>query len=266
MKSWSNIEVSPHDPEIVQINDLEKRLGKLPETVEQIRELITRFEVCHFKYQHHLKKIKKSILNLNPDTDPSLIGTNHIGKGKDAWKNDKTGRSKTGQQYIRAIQKWMGEDTPTENHACYDPQLEEKIEKWLGNESTDKTRLVRLLVARLIWDWTSYEELQKGGQYKELEQQIIRMDICHYAFPENLDSVLQAVGEMKPLKSFEGCGSYNAAIQAHVKKELSSLRTILQMMIDKGQSDRDELIRAWLLTCLIKTIKEQTGLKKPLIE
>lgn len=260
MNRWSNIEVSPRDPEILQINDLEKKLGELPAKAGQVRELITRFEVCHFKYQHHLKKIKDSILSLEPFVEPSTIGRFHISKGENAWQDDKTGRSKTGQQYLWAIQKWLDKDPKTENPVYYNQNLTGKIDSWLGNKNPVKTRLVRLLVARLTWDWKSYEELQKGGKLKELEEQICRTDICHYTFPKNLDSVLQAIGKMKPVKNFEGCGSYNATIQSFVKKELSSLRNMLQSIIDKNPSDRNELIKAWLLTCLIKTIKEQAGL------
>jgi hypothetical protein len=65
MNSWSNIQISAQDSEIIKINNLEKRLGKLPDKIYKIRELITRFEVCHFKYQLHLKKIKRSISELN---------------------------------------------------------------------------------------------------------------------------------------------------------------------------------------------------------
>lgn len=55
MDAWSNIQISPQDPEIVKINNLERTLGELPENVKKIRGLITRFEVCHFKYQQHLR-------------------------------------------------------------------------------------------------------------------------------------------------------------------------------------------------------------------
>jgi hypothetical protein len=55
MKAWSNIQISPQDPEIVKINNLENNLGELPDKINKIRELITRFEVCHFKYQQHIK-------------------------------------------------------------------------------------------------------------------------------------------------------------------------------------------------------------------
>lgn len=56
MDSWSNIQISPQDSEIININEFEKNLGELPEKVKRIRELITRFEACHFKYKQHLKK------------------------------------------------------------------------------------------------------------------------------------------------------------------------------------------------------------------
>ncbi len=57
MKAWSNIEVFDKDPEMIRINKFEKRLGNLTKHVYQIRELITRFEVCHFKARQHLYHI-----------------------------------------------------------------------------------------------------------------------------------------------------------------------------------------------------------------
>ena len=61
MNAWSNIQISPEDIEIDKINNIEKKLGKLPERICRIRELITRFEVCHFKYKQHLEKIKNTM-------------------------------------------------------------------------------------------------------------------------------------------------------------------------------------------------------------
>jgi hypothetical protein len=75
----------------------------LPDKVKIIRELITRFEVCHFKYQQHLKKIKDSIIDLKPSVDTSKIVINHIQHGESVLKKDSTGRSFTGQQYVWAL-------------------------------------------------------------------------------------------------------------------------------------------------------------------
>jgi hypothetical protein len=266
MKAWSNIETLSHDPEIIQIDQFEKKLGILPDKVLIIRELITRFEVCHFKYQKHLRKIKDSILTLEPETDPLKIGMNHIQKGENAWKEDKTGRSKTGQQYLWAIRKWLDDRPQTEIYVHFDHQLGQAIETWLGDKNPEKTRLVRLLAARLTWDWKAYEELQMGEAHKDLNMQVCRMDICHYTFPANLNLLLQAIGVMKPAESFEGCGSFNNMIRSYAEKELLLLNEQLQSYMDKSRSDKEEMMRAWLYACLIKTIREQVHLSRPVIK
>jgi len=74
MDYWQNIEIPPNDPEIIRINEMEKKLGNLPKSVYKVRELITRHEVCHFKFRHHIEKIKSSILSLKPSFTPEKIG------------------------------------------------------------------------------------------------------------------------------------------------------------------------------------------------
>ncbi len=49
MNAWANVEVSPDDEEIAAIDRMEQALDNVPERVRQTRELITRFESCHFK-------------------------------------------------------------------------------------------------------------------------------------------------------------------------------------------------------------------------
>ena len=107
MNAWSNIEVSSQDSEIIEIDKLEEALGKLSENIQNIRELITRFEVCHFKYQQHFEHIKTSISNLEPSVPPNHIGAHHISKGINVIKNDKTGRSTLGQQYVHSLLNWL---------------------------------------------------------------------------------------------------------------------------------------------------------------
>ena len=65
---------------------------------------------------------------------------------------------------------------------------------------------------------------------------------------------------MKPAKDFEGCGSFNTPIRVVIEQELPALRDQLQSLVDRGQPAKNELVKAWLCTCLIKTIKEQVGL------
>jgi len=266
MNVWSNISISSQDTEIIKINEFEARLGKLPDHVYKIRELITRHEVCHFKYQRHIKIIKDSIINLAPDLAPDKIGINHIQHGEDVWKKDTTGKSLLGQQYVWAFNDWLDDKHPEEIPDKYDRNLGQKVQKCLGDQNIDKRRLVQLLVARLTWDWKLYEELQHGGEFKELEFQICRMDICHYAFPANLDSLIIGIGEMCPIENFEGCGSSNSVIQAFVEKELLILIDLFKSLFYDNKASEQSQIKAWLTLCLIKTLKEQVDLSEPLIE
>ena len=204
MNPWSNIEILDQDQEITGLDKLENNLDIIPPLVKRIRELITRFEVCHSKYKKHLNYIEDSIINLDPAIDPDKIGENHIRNGENAWINDKTGRSLAGQQYLWSLSSWLrkkGQRKTTENN---DSKLESKISKWLGNKADDKERLVKLLIARLTYDWESYEKLQVGEQFKELEYQACRMDICHYAFPDHLNALIQATGKMHQSENYRG--------------------------------------------------------------
>lgn len=266
MNAWSNISISSQDQEIIKINELEVRLGKLPDNVYKIRELITRHEVCHFKCQQHIKKIKDSIINLEPEVAPDKIGINHIQHGDDAWKKDSTGKSLLGQQYVWAIKGWLDDIHFKDIADNYDKKLEQKVQNWLGDKNIDKLRLVQLLLARLTWDWKLYEEFQYGGEYKELEFQICRMDICHYAFPLNLERLLKGIGEMSPIENFVGFGIINNAIREYLQKELFTLIDSFKSLFYDNKTDEQSQIKAWLTVCLIKTLKEQAELSEPLLE
>ena len=263
MSSWSNIETLAQDSEIIEIDKFEEKLGKLSVNVQNIRELIRRFEVCHFKYKEHLKHILESIQNLNPNIEPTTIGENHISKGINILNNDKTGKSRLGQQYLTSLMDWLG-DYLQKKSEYFNNELNQQITKWLGDKNQDKERIVRLLVARLMWDWKSHEEYQKGGEYKELEFQASRMDICHYAFPKHLDLLLQGIGKMEPIGNFEGCGTFNSEIKIYVEEQFSILCGYLKSNTYKNNSEQNEQIKLWLFACLAKTLKEQVGLKKSL--
>ena len=267
MDPWANIETSSHDTEITEVNKLECALGDIPPSVRKIRELITRFEVCHFKYQQHLKYIHDSILHLDPATDSNKIGLKHISKGENAWINDKTGRSLLGQQYLWGLKNWLDKTDQRKMPGNHDSRLEFRILKWLEDKTADKERIVKLLIARLTYDWESYEKFQLGGQFKELEYQTCRMDICHYAFPDHLNTLIQAIGKMQSHKDLEGCGSYNSEIKMFITGKYSEIVSILgeisksKVLTDQNKNDQ---FRIWLYLCLAKTIKEQTGINDSL--
>jgi hypothetical protein len=263
--AWSNISTSAGDREITTIDEFEAGLGNIPEKVRRIRELITRLEVCHFKYRRHIRIIKASILALEPMVIPESIGRNHIQHGEAIWQHDSTGRSLLGQQYVWAIKTWMGQITPASLPVHCDGKLVRDIQEVLGTSNKDKYRLVRLLAARLTWDWKSYEDLQQGGAWEELEHQICRLDICHYAFPTNLDRVLKAIGEMRSVRDFEGCGSFTLDIREHVIQELLTFNEMFKTLRTKNRSGARNRMKVWLLACLIKTLKEQVEVSDPLI-
>lgn len=266
LNAWSNIFVSRCDPELKMINDLGRNLGKLPVKVRQIRELITRFEVCHFKYKRHLDIIEESISSLEPKTDTGRIGSHHVHHGENAVRNEPTGRGITGLQFIHALKNWL------EDHAFAHPHLNKmsrfdlKVNKWLGEKNPDKERMVRLLIARITWDWDSYEKLKQGGLWKNFEIQVCSMDICHYAFPKNLEKLIKGIGKLKPVseKDFEGCGSFNPGIRDYLEIKFLDLDESLKTLYITGETNKDNRIKAWLIACLMKTIKENIHLSKPI--
>lgn len=263
-KAWSNIECAADDPEIIAINKLESSLGTLSEEILQIRRLITGFEVCHFKYQKHLEHLRESILTLQPVIDPDKVGSRHIRMGEDAWKSDETGRCLQGQQYLWILRGWLGEGDPSGDPVAYDRILEERVTAGLGEKDPAKDRLVRLLIARMVWDWESYEQLLQAEGHKELEFQVCRMDVCHYAFPENMERVLKGIGALKPVGKFEGCGSFNPEIKSHIETAFLRLNKGTRSGSEGDPPGSESLVREWLTACLAKTLKEQVGLPHPL--
>jgi hypothetical protein len=234
--------------------------------VKKIRELITRFEVCHFKYQTHLEKIKDSIKELNSNVDTKRIGANHIQHGEKVLDSDTTGRSLIGQQYVWAIKEWLNENDRNEVSDKFDKILGQQVQSWLGEKNRAKIELVRLLLARLTWDWDSYEKFQHGKEYKDIEYQAARMDICHYAFPKNLDLLLKGIGQMEAVEEtlFEGCGSYTPEIKRCLENQFLELNSTLESFQADSGSKNIESIQQWLVACLTKTIKENVNILIPL--
>jgi hypothetical protein len=89
------------------------------------------------------------------------------------------------------------------------------------------------------------------------------MDICHYAFPKHLDTLLKAFGKMQLPDKSEGCGSYNSKIKSFVQGKYSEISESIIMTVNHENLidlNRNDLMRLWLNLCLAKTLKEQTGI------
>ena len=259
MSYWSNIEVSTKDSEINEIDDFGRGLGDLSESVQKVRELIRRFEVCHFKRKTHLEYIVDSIMSLNPSVEPAIIGANHISKGLSSLKRDTTGRSKLGQQYVCSLKSWLG-DNSQQDSEYFNSELSLKIEKWLDAKDPQKERLVKLLVSRLMWDWSSYKQYQSSENPGELESQVCRMDICHYAFPGHLELLLEGIGQSRPIENFEGCGTFDTETREYIEKQYVRLCERITGYTNTTGQDKEWQIKVWLMASLAKTLKEQVGL------
>ncbi|MDP6627620.1 MAG: hypothetical protein QGG50_06940 [Methanopyri archaeon] len=140
--AWANTVVAPDDEEVAVIDRMEQNLGELPGDVVKIRELITRFEICHFKVQRHYRNILRSIAELRPVIDSDLIGAHHPRNVGDAWRKDTTGRSEVGMRYITALRSWLGEDVSDDLEGL--TELKERVDKLLGEK--EPVRVVPRLV------------------------------------------------------------------------------------------------------------------------
>ena len=67
-------------------------------------------------------------------------------------------------------------------------------------------------------------------------------------------------------KEFEGCGSYNDNIKAYLEKEFLNLNNMLRSLINTSKSEKNDFVKAWLIACLSKTIKENINLSMPITD
>jgi len=121
-----------------------------------------------------------------------------------------------------------------------------------------------MLLARLLY--RSVEEYRRGGEWGILEYQIESTDICNYAFPNNLERLLQGIGKLQPVEAHDGCGTSNDEIKSFIIREVSKLCEWLKSDIKDIGFGKNEPARIWLVACMAKTMKEQIHLPDPLPE
>ncbi len=197
----------------------------------------------------------------------SRIGLSHSRFGEAAGRDETTGRSEIGRQYMEALHSWLEEDSSASGGVPGQEALKvkQRVKAWLGDRSEEKVGLADMLLARLPWSWRSLEDCRRGGALGELEFQVERMDICSYAFPQNIEGLIQGIGKLEPVTAFEGCGAFNAEIQSFVSEEFSRLCEWLEAdELDNGLGlGKKEPLKAWLVACLAKTMKESVHLSSP---
>ena len=110
----------------------------------------------------------------------------------------------------------------------------------------------------MLGDWENYEKLLKGNEYQDLKEQIIRIDICHYDFPNNITLVLQGIGQLQAQPQFQGCGSFSAEAKIILQETFHDLKKYLRTFEKK--ENKSDLMKKWLVLSLLKTIKSHVKL------
>ncbi len=270
MWQWSNIGLEQPDNEMTRIYRMERRLGQFPQVAKSIRELILRLEICHFKFESHLQRIIGSIGKMDIDFNPKSIGRFHPKEGENAWKGDKSGRSRQGQEYIWILQMWLNEDLQLseQNRRSIPQSLFEGVHEALGKRDERKEVLVLALLDRLLWKTVSITDHRRlCKKFGLIGDQIARTDICHYSFPKNVQRMIQAIGMLQPLSDFEGCSSFEEERRQCAQRHFKALNAWLE-----GKRSRIEVklgertaLKEWLVACLAKTLKEHVRFEDSLL-
>ena len=264
LQPWANLGLSQVDAEIAHIRTLERRAEPLPPVATAIRELITRFEICHFKAERHIHRIIEAIGAMRLDFAPAAIGAAHPKSGEIAWRRDRTGRSRPGQEFIWALQVWLTEAPYSDLDPRGIPRRRiEQVNGALGERDDRKARLVSALVARLL---LRADRPPLPPDLAPFWEQVEATDICHYTFPVNLEKMIQAIGRLEPVPDFVGCGSCNPERRDMARRHFHALCTWLRAepaSLDAQLGDRKP-VKQWLAACLAKTLKELAALREPL--
>lgn len=264
-REWFNINKEQPDDEMIRILRMRRRCAHLPRETKDIRGLITRLEICHFKFGRHIQKIVEAIGRTRLDFDPNSIGRFHPKPDEDAWKGDRTGRSRQGQEYIWILQMWLSGDAqlPEDDSRGIPQSLFASVYDAFGSRDPKKEALVSALVDRLMW---KADQQPPPEGFETLSAQIGCTDICHYSFPKNVQRVIEAIGRLEPLPDFGGCGSSDEVQRQCAQRYFDALGAWLggKSIEDAAPLGERTPPKAWLVACLAKTVKELAGLESSL--
>jgi len=223
-------------------------------SARRIRELITRLEICHFKFPRHLQRIIAAIGAVRLELDPAEIGRAHPRHGSQAWQMDTTGRSQKAECFIAVLEGWL-------TGQC--PQTEEGEQVWtaLGSQDDQKRLLAGALARQLRWQ---YEAGSLGPELSLWDHQLSGIHQCHYTFPRNVQRLIQAIGQGEPLEGFEGCGTFSGN---HLALARQTIDLLDGWLAKRSGPLAEELgqpapVKEWLARCLRHTL---IGLTTPVL-
>jgi hypothetical protein len=227
-----------------------------------IHDVISKFQTSEF--QRNNQNPAKSVsgpqsgrVDYRPEQDFSRNNEN-------ASRMDKTGRYLLGQQYVWALINWLADYPPLNLSGFFYNEIYTNVSTWLGNKSPQKEKLVRIVVAKLTHDWKSLKKFNHYSKNKQLAYFAYSMEIWHYTFPKKLEKLLQDIGKMEA-KNSDPDGSYTIDEEGktNIENEFAILCNLMnseKFSSSNGLTEKDELIKIWLIASITKALKEQTGL------
>jgi hypothetical protein len=178
-------------------------------------------------------------------------------------RKDKAARSLLGQYYLWALVNWLADYPRLNITEHFNNETYRNVSGWLGNKSPEKEKLVRIIVAKLTYDWKSLKKFNQGSVNKGLAYFANSVDIWQYAFPKMLDKLLQDIGriEFKMYDPYEkpDIGKHEIT---NIENEFSIICKWIRLgnVSMCGSANINDLIKIWLIASITKTLKDQTGL------
>jgi hypothetical protein len=227
-----------------------------------IQDLIARFENCQILYQQYLYDRKETDETCLVPGEVSSSVSNSAKSRIYEWRNDKTGRSFLGQQYLWALLNWLTGYPEWHLSGGLNIEFSRYLTGSLGVQNPEKKRIVRLLLAQITSDRKAYKKLHHGIQNRKLEYLAGTVDIYNFAFPHNLDPLIRKIGEINPPQVYIEHDVSND-IRIDVEQEFLNLYKIFNSTpayFIHSQLNNSQIIRLWLFTRLTKTYHGQSDL------
>jgi hypothetical protein len=301
---WRNCALEA-DSEILAIDRMEDRIAPLPEKISKIRELISSLELCHHKAERWTGNIieaigsgktEKGLGTRSPDQQhPFEKVWQRACAALSAWVAGCPGSSidsTINDVPASRILSCLGKRTPIKEW-----QVQRVVEKirstihWPQSSNDPTTQYVWLLLSG--GEYESFYRNQCPEHYQEHEDfwlKTVRTIIhdtengekadlslglaidmlmpCHWRFVENLQIVLEAIGEkLNPDKPFAACGRNINLLPIRRRMEMISdtLKFFYGTPVSGEETDEDVLamlgeateVKKWLAASLDKTIRLQ---------
>jgi len=247
---WANIGLAEPDDEVAALWEWEQRLEWPPSSAQITRELISRLQICHFKFPRHVGKIIEAIGAMRSPVDPDQIGRTHPRYGPQASQADAAGRSSEAERFIAALEIWLAGHPPRTS-------VGEVITAALGDRSHLKEQLVSALSRQLR---RQHRAGDLGPELGSWDYQIRCTHQCHHTFPQNVHRILEAIGRGEPVEEFEGCGTFDAEHLAVACQTIQDLEAWLSHGAGPLGPELGPSVPAkvWLSRCLRYTLIGQT--------